>query len=115
MNGHTTGKGNVSESKVLAAYLQAGFIVSLPFGGGAPYDLVVDTGEQFLKVQVKTGRLRDGCILFPMQRFSGHTLKPRSYGENEIDVFAVYCPDNEQTYVLPKEQPAAKDSLGEGL
>ena len=34
----TNGKGNLSESKVLTAYLEAGFIVSLPFGGGAPYD-----------------------------------------------------------------------------
>jgi hypothetical protein len=78
MNECTNAKGNVSESKVLAAYAQAGFIVLLPFGNGAPYDLVVDTGEQMLKVQVKTGRLRNGCVLFPMQRFSGHTGKGRS-------------------------------------
>ena len=100
-NVETNGKGNFSESKVLAAYLEAGFIVSLPFGGGAPYDLIVDTGKRILKVQVKTGRLRNGCILFPTQRFSGHTGKGRGYSAGEIDVFAVYCPDDEQIYVLP--------------
>ena len=97
----TNGKGNLSESKVLTAYLEAGFIVSLPFGGGAPYDLMVDTGRRILKVQVKTGRLRNGCILFPTQRFSGHTGKGRSYSPGEIDIFAVYCPDNERIYILP--------------
>ncbi|HEY7543986.1 MAG TPA: group I intron-associated PD-(D/E)XK endonuclease [Blastocatellia bacterium] len=68
----TTGRGNISESRVLAAFVQAGFIVSLPFGGGAPYDLVIDTGFRLLRVQVKTGRLRNGCILFAAQRISGH-------------------------------------------
>jgi hypothetical protein len=97
------GKGNLSESKVLTAFIQAGFIVSLPFGGAAPYDFIVDVGLRLLKVQVKTGRLRNGCVLFPRQRFSGHTGKGRSYAKGEIDIFAVYCPDNGTIYVLPLE------------
>ena len=36
--------GNMSASKVMAAYIEAGFFVSVPFGDGCPYDLVVDTG-----------------------------------------------------------------------
>jgi hypothetical protein len=47
--------GNKSESIALSAYLDAGFTVSLPFGTGASYDLVVDAGGQRLyKIQVKT-------------------------------------------------------------
>ena len=68
----TNVKGNVSESAALNAFSRAGFVVSLPFGNGAPYDLVVDTGKRLLKVQVKTGRLRGGCVLFPAQRIYGH-------------------------------------------
>ncbi len=101
MSRHTTEKGNLSESRVLTAYIKAGFIVSLPFGGGAPYDLIVDTGNRLLKVQVKTGRLRKGCILFPTMRFSGHRGTGKSYSEGEIDLFAVYCPDNEKIYTFP--------------
>lgn len=92
----TNGKGNLSEAKVLTAYIQAGFTVSVPFGNGAPYDFVVDAGRRLLKVQVKTGRLRGGCVLFPTLRFSGHSGRGRSYSAREIDVFAVYCPDNNQ-------------------
>lgn len=36
--------GNKSESMVLSTYLDAGFTVSIPFGTGASYDLVVDAG-----------------------------------------------------------------------
>lgn len=86
----TNDKGNVSESKVLAAFIEAGFIVSIPFGNGVPYDFIVDTGERLLKVQVKTGRLRDGCILFPLRRFSGHSGKGKRYVAGEIDLFAIY-------------------------
>ncbi len=54
MIGQTTyDKGNVSEGIVLSAYLKAGFIVSVPFGTGAPYDLPVDTGSQLCRIQVK--------------------------------------------------------------
>ncbi|MFN7950010.1 MAG: group I intron-associated PD-(D/E)XK endonuclease [Blastocatellia bacterium] len=112
MNGHTTGKGNLSESKVLTAYIEAGFLVSLPFGGGAPYDLVVDTGERLLKVQVKTGRLRNGCVLFAAQRISGHHgTKRRRYEESEFDVYAVYCPDNDRVYVIPRLGDLAEGRL----
>lgn len=107
----TNSKGNLSESKVLTAYIQAGFLVSVPFGNGAPYDFIVDVGERLLKVQVKTGRLRNGCILFPTQRYSGHTGKGRNYGEGEFDVFAIYCPDNEQIYVLPLAGNPTQGSL----
>jgi hypothetical protein len=95
----TSARGNVSELKVAAAYVEAGFAVSVPLGGGAPYDLIVDTGRRLLKVQVKTGRLRNGCVIFPMQRYSGHSGKPQSYVRGEIALFVVYCPDNAKIYV----------------
>ena len=104
----TSSKGNVSELKVITAYVEAGYAVFVPFGGGSPYDLIVDTGSRLLKVQVKTGRLRNGCILFPMQRFSGHK-KGRRYALGEFDVFAVYCPDTDRIYAT-----LFKESLSEG-
>ncbi len=55
LTGSTLYQGNSSEAIVLAAYIQAGFLVSIPFGGGSAYDLVVDTGTRLIRVQVKTG------------------------------------------------------------
>jgi PD-(D/E)XK endonuclease len=99
---HTNVKGNVSESAALNAFSKAGFVISLPFGNGAPYDLIVDTGERLLKVQVKTGRLRGGCVLFPAQRIYGqHGTKRHKYDEGEIDLFAVYCQENDAVYLVP--------------
>jgi hypothetical protein len=56
--------GNISEGIVLSAYINAGFAVSIPFGGGVSYDLIVDTDSHLYKVQVKTAWLSGGCIIY---------------------------------------------------
>ncbi|HVF56250.1 MAG TPA: group I intron-associated PD-(D/E)XK endonuclease [Pyrinomonadaceae bacterium] len=97
MIGATLYKGNVSEAVVLAAYIEAGFIVSLPFGGGAAYDLVVDNGVRLVKVQVKTGKFNAGCVIYNARRHRGSKYDTFSrYMEGEVDVFAVWCPATEQ-------------------
>jgi hypothetical protein len=79
--------GNRSESVVLAAYIEAGFPVSVPFGNGCAYDLVVDAGSRLLKVQVKTGWQHQGCLIFKGRRRvrdSRHNGM-RRYTEGEVD------------------------------
>lgn len=60
----TNDVGNRSEAIVLTAYVEAGFLVSIPFGNGCAYDLLVDTGSHLLKIQVKTGWRQRGCLNF---------------------------------------------------
>lgn len=104
LTGLTLYKGNMSESVVLAAYVRAGFLVSLPFGGGAAYDLVVDTGARLVRVQVKTGKFDSGCVLYNVRRHRGSRYNAFSrYHADELDVFAIWCPDNEQLYAVPVE------------
>lgn len=84
---------------MLTRYLNAGFIVSTPFGVGAPYDLVVDVGAALFRVQVKTGRVRDGVVEFETRRARSRVTRD-AYRENEADYFAVYCPELDETFVL---------------
>src|SRR5215216_390295 len=90
----TYDRGNISESILLQSYLRAGFIVSIPFGSGAPYDLMVDIGKRIYKIQVKTAWYRKGCVIFRSNRRVREALpyKARAYTENEVDFFAVYYP-----------------------
>lgn len=60
--------GNYSESIVLSAYLEAGFTVSIPFGSGASYDLLVDNGNSIFKVQVKTAWISKGVLKYKCLR-----------------------------------------------
>lgn len=99
----TNRKGNISEAKVLQAFVQAGYVVLIPFGNGAPYDIAVDIAGKLWKVQVKTGVLQKGCVVFRLRRFSGYNRGARKYQKGEIDLFAVYCPENDKIYLAHAE------------
>lgn len=103
--------GNQSEAIVLAAYLKAGFTVSIPFGSGASYDLVVDSGNRFYKIQVKTGWLSKGCVCYKSLRRQSNRLTRRKYVNGEVDFFAVYCPSLEKIYVIPAANHVSEGRL----
>jgi hypothetical protein len=105
--------GNASESIVLAAYIHAGFFVSVPFGNGCPYDLIVDTGTLLIKVQVKTGWHRKGSLIYKSQRrikaTNHHGM--RQYKSNEVDFFAIYFPLTGDIYAVPFVSTAGRGCL----
>ncbi len=90
--------GNQSEAIVLSGYLKAGFTVSVPFGSGASYDLLVDTGTNIFKVQVKTAWISKGVIKYKCHRRQPKGETPRLYNENEVDYIVIYCPNNDCLY-----------------
>jgi len=72
-----------------------------PFGDNQRYDLVVDLRTKFLKIQCKTGRIKAGAIIFPTSSSQAHRGKGRQSYRGQIDLFAVYCPENRRVYVVP--------------
>ncbi len=74
---HSRHKGNVSEAYVVARLLELGFVVLVPIGNMERYDLVLHEKGKFIRVQVKTGRLRNGvCKIFYTERI---LQRPVSY------------------------------------
>jgi hypothetical protein len=103
--GYSTGmntrqKGDVAEGMVLAVLIRKGYVVSLPFGGSQRYDMVVEKDGKLLKVQCKMGRLRQGGVSFSVCSVNGFTGKSTDY-HGDVDVFLVFCPDNNETYWVP--------------
>jgi hypothetical protein len=92
---------------VLARLVQTYETVLLPFGENQRYDMVIDDGERFVKVQCKTGRLRDGVVRFNTCSFTYHhpaNRGTRPYAHHyrgAADVFGVYCPDTDSVYMVP--------------
>jgi hypothetical protein len=52
-------------------FVRAGYLVSIPFGENHRYDLIIEKDFVLSRVQVKTGRLRKGVVIFNC--FSSHT------------------------------------------
>jgi len=61
---HPKDVGDRTTLAVMLALRDAGFAISVPFGENTRYDLVIDDGVRLLRVQCKTGRLRNGSIFF---------------------------------------------------
>lgn len=104
--------GEKSEGMVLSRFLQMGWVVLMPFGDNQRYDFVIDKGFGFEKIQVKTGRLKDGCIKFPACSSSVHRKNGvRKNYIGEVDFFAVYCPETKSCYLLPVGSLTNKGTL----
>ena len=92
-------KGRITEAAVLNAFTQRDYTVLVPFGDGGPYDLLVDLGGVYLRVQCKTGRPCEGGLMFNC-RSTDHGRGPVPY-DGLADVFGVYYPDLDKVYVVP--------------
>jgi len=104
--------GKAGEYLVCADLLLKGFNVS-PAGETLPYDLLLDTGQKILKVQVKTTetyrttnqwRGVNGAYVFNIKRKGANSEK--RYGDNEVDIFAVVALDTMQIgYIKNTDMP----------
>jgi len=104
---NTKRTGDLSEIMVLGALIRAGYYVSIPFGENHRYDLIAEQNNVLYKVQVKSGRLRKGAILFACYSMHAHRGGGMRRYAGEIDLFGVYCADVDSTYLIPLEEIAA--------
>lgn len=86
-----------------------GLGVSKPYGDSAQYDVAVDYGGRFRRVQVKSTiyRRRDG------RSYSLNVLGPgrQRYGRHELDFVAVYLIPEDTWYIFPFDVVAENCSL----
>ena len=101
-------KGNLSEARILAAFVAAGYLVSVPFGSGHKYDFVVDDSTRLLRVQCKTGRVKNNVLLFNAYSQSGNGRAKTSY-RGLADLFAVLNPVDDKVYLIPVDEVGVTD------
>ena len=101
---HPKDVGDRSTLAIMAALQACGYAVLMPSGENTRYDLVIDSGARLSRVQCKTGRLRNGSVIFNTCSSYAHHPNPgvtkRTY-VGDIDEFAVFCPDTCGVYLLP--------------
>lgn len=107
----TVGTGDISVAMLMAAFLRGGFIVLTPFSDGMRYDVVIDRGSGFERVQCKTGRIRNGSIRFNACSSTVHWGGVTRDYRGQIELFGVYCPDNDQCYLIPVDQVGTRQGV----
>ena len=76
-----------------------------PLTEGGRYDLLFEIEERFVRVQCKSGKLRDGVIIVPTRscRLSPRGYVRTTYDASEVDAIAVYCHETGGCYLIPIE------------
>jgi hypothetical protein len=97
----TAARRNACEATILSSFVQRGYGVLVPFGGGHPYDLVVELGSGLLRVQCKRAWSYQGCVVFNA-RTTDHGQGRRSY-RGLADIFGVHFPPTSNVYLVPVE------------
>ena len=107
----TIAKGNAAEGAVLRALTAADMHVLIPFGDGLSFDLAaVAPDGTILRLQVKSGRVRKGCVEFNASG-TDHG-RGRLHYRGRADVMAVYEPSLDRVFIVPVDDcPSFKGYL----
>jgi hypothetical protein len=101
---HPKTVGDGTTLAVMLALQQAGFDVLVPFGENTRYDFGIDDGSRLLRVQCKTGRLRQGAVVFKTCSSYAHHREPKSAWRDyvgQVDYFAIHCRETGGVYLIP--------------
>ena len=96
--------GDRSTLAIMMRLAESGREVFLPFGENTRIDLVISDGAKLARVQCKTGRLRQGAIVFKVCSSYAHHSNPAAVTRaylGEVDYFAVYCAETSGVYLIP--------------
>jgi hypothetical protein len=94
-------RGEWAELQFMAKAAKYGLRISKPWGELARYDMVIETGGRFLRVQIKsTMHLRSkGCYVCGVRPCK--TSKP--YQRGEFDFLAAYVIPKDVWYIIPSK------------
>jgi PD-(D/E)XK endonuclease len=109
----TKEKGELAELAFLHKAASLGFGVARPHGDSERYDFILDSGERFWRVQVKSTSYaeadRNGYAVNAWHNGKGHKVK--TYQVEEIDFFAAYIVPVDTWYIVPVNQLGSLRSL----
>jgi PD-(D/E)XK endonuclease len=92
-------RGEWVEVRFMAKAMELGFKVSKPWGDTSAYDVGVEHGSNFLRVQVKSTTRRTGTGY--LCQFKPNYNKKQDYTLEQIDVFAAYVIPVDAWYLIP--------------
>ena len=97
--GESKRKGGIAEAAVLKVAIERGYLVAIPFGEDAPYDLIVDRGGRLERVQCKYVESDGRCIVVRCRSTNGWATK--KYTATDVDWIATFDATTGECYFVP--------------
>jgi hypothetical protein len=101
---HPKAKGDRTTLAVMQGLHVAGYAFAVPFGENVRFDLILIDGDRLARVQCKTGRLRNGAVVFATCSCYGHHRNPATARRDyigDVEYFGVYCRELSTVYLIP--------------
>jgi hypothetical protein len=92
-------RGEWVELRFMATAAERGFFILKPWGDVRPYDVGIEHGQNFLRIQVKSTTCRTGTGYF--YQFKPHYLKKQDYTLDQLDLFAAFVIPVQTWYLIP--------------
>lgn len=105
-------KGQIIELKVQIELLRYGFDISIPNYNASKYDLIADTGEELLRIQIKKSISNSkSSFSFPCttQNVRSKTKAKYKYTKDDIDYFATVW--KEKVYLIPVDETSTTKTI----
>ena len=108
----TNQKGFVAETAVIHECAKLAVPVAKPLDDQR-YDLILDLGNRFLRVQCKWANLHGDVVVIRTRtcRRAREGLIHRPYAPGEIDAIAAFCAGNQRCYLLPNELSVSRAAV----
>jgi hypothetical protein len=105
-------RGEIAELGFAHKAAGMGFAVTKPYGESESYDFIVDSGNRFWRVQVKSGssRKRDAYRVCARHFWRKGQLN-HAYTAEQIDILAAYVVPADAWYIIPVCAFAPSESL----
>lgn len=106
-------QGNVGMCYAMAYYSKLGWTISVPITDSQDYDIIVDTGEDLFKVQIKTTNYLDDGVYSCSLRTSTRAGDIKDFENNSSNLLFVLTGSGD-CYSIPKKEITAKTTINLG-
>ncbi len=90
-----------AELRFAAELTRKGWDIFLPYGEDNPIDILAHKKGQYLRVQVKASKIKNGSI--PCKLRSTNNWQNKKYTKKDIDCFGIYDYKNKKGYLIKIE------------
>jgi hypothetical protein len=104
---HTKNKGDIGVLKVQVALAEQGYTILIPLSEHQSFDIVAYQNGAFKRIQVKFRSMKKNGIIevpFKSSWSDRHGVHTKYVDKQDIDVYAVYCPETDECYFLNPSQ-----------
>lgn len=97
------------ELRFAAELTRKGWEIFFPYGEDSPTDILAHKKGKFLKIQIKSTKIKEGSISCKLR--STNNWQNKKYDENEIDFFGFYDYESKKGYLVSMKEVKGKSEI----